>query len=101
MLQSLGLQCRGCGGGSILAFGRRVGCDRFVHNQDLISPRLKWFALRYGLEALRKDKMTKHPKPGELVTKLRQADLLISQDQRVADTIRALGVSSVTYATNS
>ena len=33
----------------------------------------------------------------EIVAKLRQADVLISQGQSVADAIRALGVSSVTY----
>jgi transposase-like protein len=41
--------------------------------------------------------MAKHPKPEEIVAKLRQADVLISQGQSVSDTIRALGVSSVTY----
>ena len=41
--------------------------------------------------------MAKHPKPEEIVAKLRQADVLISQSQSVADAIRALGVSSVTY----
>jgi putative transposase len=41
--------------------------------------------------------MAKHPKPEEIVSKLRQADVLISQGQSVADAIRALGVSSVTY----
>ncbi len=41
--------------------------------------------------------MAKHPTPEEIVAKLRQADVLISQGQSVSDTIRALGVSSVTY----
>ncbi|MGG7524166.1 IS3 family transposase [bacterium BS0013] len=41
--------------------------------------------------------MAKHPKPEEIVAKLRQADVLISQGQSVSDAIRALGVSSVTY----
>jgi putative transposase len=36
--------------------------------------------------------MTKHPKPEEIVAKLRQADVLISQGQSVADAIRALGL---------
>jgi putative transposase len=45
--------------------------------------------------------MAKHPKPEEIVAKLRQADVLISRGQSVADAIRALGVSSVTYVTNS
>ena len=41
--------------------------------------------------------MAKHPKPEEIVAKLRQADVLISQGRSVADAIRALGVSAVTY----
>jgi len=41
--------------------------------------------------------MAKHPKPEEIVAKLRQADVLISQGQSVSDAIRAIGVSSVTY----
>src|SRR3954466_7215235 len=41
--------------------------------------------------------MAKHSKPEEIVAKLRQAELLISQDQSVAEAIRAIGVSEVTY----
>ena len=41
--------------------------------------------------------MAKHPKPEEIVATLRQADVLISQGQSVADTIRTIGVSAVTY----
>jgi putative transposase len=41
--------------------------------------------------------MAKRPKPEEIVAKLRQADVLISQGQSVAEAIRALGVSEVTY----
>ena len=41
--------------------------------------------------------MAKRPKPEEIVAKLRQADVLISQGQSVADAICALGVSAVTY----
>jgi putative transposase len=41
--------------------------------------------------------MAKHPKPEELVAKLRQADVLIAQGQSVAEAIRAIGVSEVTY----
>ena len=40
--------------------------------------------------------MAKHPNPEEIVATLRQADVLISQDQSVADAIPALGVSAVT-----
>jgi putative transposase len=36
-------------------------------------------------------------KPEELVAKLRQVDVLISQGQNVAAAIRSIGVSEVTY----
>jgi putative transposase len=39
----------------------------------------------------------KRHKPEEIVTKLRQADVLISQGLDIADVIRQLGVSEVTY----
>jgi putative transposase len=41
--------------------------------------------------------MAKRPKPEEIVAKLRQADVLISQGQSVAEAIRAIAVSEVTY----
>lgn len=40
---------------------------------------------------------TKRHKPEDVVAKLRQADVLIAQGQSVADAIRALGVTEVTY----
>ena len=39
----------------------------------------------------------KRHKPEEIVSKLRQADVLISQGQDIADVIRQIGVSEVTY----
>ncbi|SFJ78376.1 hypothetical protein SAMN02799642_05504 [Methylobacterium brachiatum] len=39
--------------------------------------------------------MAKHPKPEEIVAKLRQTHVLMSQGQSVSDAIRAIGVSSV------
>jgi putative transposase len=39
----------------------------------------------------------KHHKPEEIVAKLRQVDVLTSQGQSVADAIRAIGVTEVTY----
>jgi putative transposase len=39
----------------------------------------------------------KHHKPDEIVAKLRQVDVLVAQGQAVADAIRAIGVSEVTY----
>lgn len=38
---------------------------------------------------------TKRHKPEDVVAKLRQADVLISQGQSVAEAIRALGVTEV------
>ena len=39
----------------------------------------------------------KHHKPEEIVAKLRQVDALTSQGKSVADAIRAIGVTEVTY----
>ena len=39
----------------------------------------------------------KHHKPEEIVTKLRQVDVLTSQGKLVADAVRAIGVTEVTY----
>ena len=41
--------------------------------------------------------MAKRPKPEEIVAKLRQADVLISQGQSVAEAIRAIRVTEETY----
>jgi len=39
----------------------------------------------------------KRHKPEEIVAKLRQVDVLVSQGQGIADAIRQIGVSEVTY----
>jgi len=39
----------------------------------------------------------KRHKPEEIVAKLRQVDVLLSQGQTVADAVRSIGVSEVTY----
>lgn len=39
----------------------------------------------------------KHHKPEEIVSKLRQVDVLVSQGGDIADAIRQIGVSEVTY----
>ena len=41
--------------------------------------------------------MSKRHKPEEIVAKLRQVDVLTSQGQSVADAVRAIGVTEVTY----
>jgi transposase-like protein len=40
----------------------------------------------------------KRHKPEEIVTKLRQVDVLVSQGKSVADAVRAIGVTPVTYS---
>ncbi len=37
------------------------------------------------------------PKPEEIVSKLRQVDVLVSQGKSVADSVRSIGVTEVTY----
>ena len=39
----------------------------------------------------------KRHKPEEIVAKLRQVDVLVSQGQSVADAVRQIGVTEVTY----
>ena len=41
--------------------------------------------------------LRKRHKPEEIVAKLRQVDVLTSQGQSVADAVRAIGVTEVTY----
>ena len=41
--------------------------------------------------------MAKRHKPEEIITKLRQVDVLVSQGSSVADAIRNIGVTEVTY----
>ena len=41
--------------------------------------------------------MARRPKPEEIVSKLRQVDVLVSQGKSVADSIRSIGVTEVTY----
>ena len=61
-------------------------------------PSLKWSDLKYvfwhqgGPICPRK-----RYKPEEIVAKLRQVDVLVSQGQSMADSIRQIGVSEVTF----
>ena len=41
--------------------------------------------------------MARRPKPEEIVSKLRQVDVLVSQRKSVAQSIRSIGVTEVTY----
>ena len=40
---------------------------------------------------------SKKHRPEEIVAKLRQADVLVSQGQTVAEAVRAIGVTEVTW----
>ena len=40
--------------------------------------------------------MGRRPKPEEIVSKLRQVDVLVSQGKTVADSVRSIGVTEVT-----
>ncbi len=41
--------------------------------------------------------MARRPKPEEIVSKLRQVDVLVSQGKSVAESVRSIGVTEVTY----
>ena len=41
--------------------------------------------------------MARKRKPEEIVAKLRQVDVLVSQGQSVSDAVRSIGVTDVTY----
>src|SRR6185437_4909545 len=45
----------------------------------------------------RTDMAKKNYKPEEIVSKLRQADVLIAQGTKIPDVVRTLGVTQVTY----
>src|SRR5918912_779734 len=50
-----------------------------------------------GLSLRMTEMARKHHKPEEIVAKLRQVDVLVGQGRAVAEAIRAIGVSEVTY----
>src|ERR687884_286200 len=50
-----------------------------------------------GLNRRRIEMASKKHRPEEAVAKLRQVDVLVSQGQSVAEAIRAIGVTEVTY----
>src|SRR5215470_154154 len=60
-------------------------------------PPLRWSTLSYGFCYRRTAMPRKSYKPEEIVAKLRQVDVLTSQGQGVAEAIRSIGVSEVTY----
>ena len=64
---------------------------------DCEPPPLKWSDSKYGYCPRGGQKMGKRHKPEEIVVKLRQVDVLTSQGSTVADAIRQIGVTEITY----
>src|SRR3981081_3353822 len=65
---------------------------------DTDRPPRKWSTLSFIFLARRRTAMPrKSYKPEEIVAKLRQVDVLTSQGKNVAEAIRSIGVSEVTY----
>ena len=62
-------------------------------------PPEKWSSLKYGYWAREEENSMskKRYKPEEIVSKLRQVDVLTSQGQPVSQAIRSIGVTEVTY----
>ena len=62
-------------------------------------PPEKWSSLKYGYLAREEENSMskKRHKPEEIVSKLRQVDVLTSQGKTVAEAIRSIGVTEVTY----
>ena len=58
---------------------------------------MKWSSLKYGFDdGGRADGEEEHTAE-EIVTKLRQVDVLLAQGRPVADAVRSIGVTEVTY----
>jgi cell division protein FtsB len=62
-------------------------------------PPQKWSFLKYGKLPFRKDTQMarKRPTAEEIVAKLRQVEVLTSQGKTVAEAVRAIAVTEVTY----
>jgi putative transposase len=61
-------------------------------------PPEKWSSLRYGFGQTEDARMPrKRHTPEEIVAKLRQVDVLTGQGRPVAEAVRAIGVTEVTY----
>lgn len=61
-------------------------------------PPLNWSTLRYVFGQERRTVMPrKRPTPEEIVAKLRQVDVLVSQGKSVADAVRSIGTTEVSY----
>ena len=61
-------------------------------------PPLKWSSIRYGFEPIEEEEMArKRHTAEEIVAKLRQVDVLMSQGRPVAEAVRSIGVTEVTY----
>jgi transposase-like protein len=60
-------------------------------------PPLKWSDSNYGYFPMRRTREGKRHKPEEIVSKLRQVDVLTGQGSTVSDAVRQIGVTEYTY----
>jgi energy-coupling factor transporter ATP-binding protein EcfA2 len=60
-------------------------------------PPLKWSSLKYDFRMEDRSMARKRHTAEEIVAKLRQVDVLMAQGRQVADAVRAIGVTEVTY----
>ena len=89
--KSLRLRNEGCRGDFLRAGASKLQAD---------PPPLNWSTLKYVFGRRRRTTMLKkRHKPEEIVAKLRQVEVLTSQGKSVADAIRTIGVTEVTYYT--
>ena len=74
-----------------------VGAFLFQLLEKFLPPE-KWSSLRYGFGQMEDARMSrKRHTPEEIVAKLRQVDVLTAQGRPVAEAIRSIGVTEVTY----
>jgi putative transposase len=74
-----------------------IGDVGWTYRGDDLPP-LKWSSLKYGFDHGGHDQMArKRHTAEEIVAKLRQVDVLIAQGRQVADAVRSIGVTEVTY----
>jgi len=59
-------------------------------------PTAKWSEMRYGLIGQLEDHDGEASQPEEIITKLRQVEVMIGQGMTIADAIRSIGVTEVT-----
>ena len=84
--------------GQVASVSKLVMTEQCVTATGIDPPPLNWSTLKYVFGRRRRTTMLKkRHKPEEIVAKLRQVEVLTSQGKSVADAIRTIGVTEVTY----